>query len=311
MIGPEGAIWVGDVLRTLGALGFDEGSDASTRLAVAELLGFTKSVGDDEPEVRPEERVDHPDEQPDEPSTPAPLVELLDPVGQQSVEVSLENVEISEELAAPLPAAATEGCDWYDPLLDHATANRFLRRALRTDCRTRRIEPKAAVRHLASLRRLDRLPMVSRRAYRRGGQILIDLGPAMSPFAGDQADLADRARTLSRGRIEVFGVNDVPVESVAVDDGTDTVWKTYHSPIPGAPVLILSSLGGGAPVGDQWSPTSRQWSDFVTALRRRGARVVALVPFDPARLSQAVANEVTAVGWDCSAADFLAAAERR
>ncbi|MGH1493319.1 MAG: hypothetical protein ACRBK7_28635 [Acidimicrobiales bacterium] len=311
---------MGDVIRTLAALSDDGHAGPSTRNAVAELFGFSGATSernddDDGAFKRP------PEERPAEAEPAAPLVELLEPLvleRNENVE-DFENIDGPEAAAASpgadrvfarLPATATEPCDWYDPLLDHATANRVIRAALRTDWKTRTIEPRSAVRHLARLRPIDELPRVSQRGYRRGGQVLIELGPAMGPFAQDQNDIANRVRRMSGGRIETLGVSEVPAISAAADDGSTTVWKDYRPPASGAPVLILSALGVVGPTADPWSPTSAQWMSFVSQLRQHGARILALVPLAPSRLPSPLRRTVTAVRWDERAGAAMTTATR-
>lgn len=298
MVQPAGEIWLGDVIRAVTALG---PSDATHRAAIAELLGF-RDIEHLAPLPNPD-AVPTPPAPRDEPQvTLTPLVELIEPLARAHVGPSPAPPLESDRTTVGIPVVGTERCDWYDPLLDHATANRLLRTTLRTWCPYRTLAPRTAVRHLARLLPMTDLPRKKRLGYRRGGQLIIDLGPGTGPLARDQMDIADRVRQLSGQRIDVLGVSEIPPVSVSVDEGTSTSWRSYRLPANRAPVLILGVLGAVGPSADPLAATTEQWLTFTARLDRRGSDVTALVPMSPARLPRPLRHLLHALRWDSEAA---------
>jgi hypothetical protein len=159
-----------------------------------------------------------------------------------------------------------------------------------------------AVELIARGETLRTLPRQPARSLARGVQVLFDIGENMQPFAQDRGTLRrDLRRIVGEGGLEVL--NFVGSPRRARRDGNPRAWRDYWSdllPQAGACVLAVTDFGAGEPAGLAHGSSPYAWRGFAESLRRRGHRVVAFVPYPPARWPQSLGRAISLVQWDRS-----------
>ncbi len=99
----------------------------------------------------------------------------------------------------PLPrqgSMVAETLSPIEPLLRPGWARAILSAALSTDGDAGDVDVEALVPLIATRSQIDRLPRLPRPTMRRGVQLLLDRGPGLTPFSGDQDWLATQVRRV-------------------------------------------------------------------------------------------------------------------
>lgn len=187
-----------------------------------------------------------------------------------------------------------------DPSLLPPTRRRAILAAL---CRTTgpgEIDVPELVRRLARAEPVDRLPTTLVPTMRRGVQVLVDLGPGMQPFLGDQRSVVDMLhRLIGQEGLEVLRFAGTPLDEPGVGPGPIWTWRPYRPPIDDRRVLVLSDLGSGPGHSDRHAVWAR-WLRFAALFRHVGRPMVALVPVPAQRLPAVLRARMPMVTWDRS-----------
>jgi hypothetical protein len=155
-------------------------------------------------------------------------------------------------------------------------------------------------------RPLARLPRQVRPTVRRGVRLLVDRADSLVLFRTDQDELIDRLRELlGKGRLEVLEFRAFPGQAKTQpqthaderDPDLDVGLSRWRTQRPATPVLIVSDFSIGTRADhEEWIPPHR-WCEFADELRARGADVVGLIPYAPARWPPHLSTSISCVPW--------------
>lgn len=143
------------------------------------------------------------------------------------------------------------------------------------------------------LARLLRMPLPT---LRRGVQLLLDVGPAMDPYAADQRGLVKALDDLlADDRLALWFFSRCPGRRVWSEPGsTPCAWRP---PAHGAPVIVLSDLGIGGPLLDRERPGASEWLGFARRVREAGHALVGLVPYEATRWPRRLQLAMVLIHW--------------
>jgi len=132
---------------------------------------------------------------------------------------------------------------------------------------------------------------------RRGVQLLLDRGEAMTLFFGDQRALLAALRPLvGPERVQLLHFAGCPTRGAG--PGPRHQWARYEVPPPRTKVIVVSEFGIAPPRGLQQSSTTAEWIEFAETLRGAECDLIGLVPYPPHRWPRALAGTVKLVQWD-------------
>lgn len=298
-----GDIWLADLARALAVL--KPRSDVEVR-SITRLLGFAAPLPLDQ-EAQPArpaavEELAPPDAEDAEgeddsgaPARPAEAAALpqLTPVGRQPVTTvgwgvqSLPRVNASQ--LGTLPAR--------EPLLAPRGAAVILHTMAARSTAEGPLDVPTIVDLLARLQVVEHLPREARPTLRFGVQVLVDLGLAMRPFAGDQAQVVAQVRTaVGTQRTSVRYFSDAPGRGAG--PGPRRTWRTYEPPEHGTRVLVLSDFGLGGPRLDGHRSQPEEWRRLVGDLRRLECDAVGLLPVPADRWPPWLSALMPLICWD-------------
>lgn len=185
------------------------------------------------------------------------------------------------------------------PLLAHRWSRAILSTAMSADTATNAIDVEAIVDAVSRGIPLRRVPRRIVPTLSHGVQLLVDRGPSSAPFLQDQ-DLLARQIQVVAGSDRVQLLRFDPARGFIAGKGPRTRWESYFDlppPPAGVTIVLLSDLGiVRAPHESSAGPA--QWLDFLARLRSRGNRVIAFVPFAPARWPRLSRGLAFLVPWD-------------
>ena len=183
----------------------------------------------------------------------------------------------------------------HEPLWEPRWSRDLVAAALSTPTTGHAVDEPQAVKILSSGRPLTEVPRLPARTLARGGQILVDMGTAMDPFARDRYALAELIRSVTgRDRTPVVLFGGAPRAARADDDA----WDPYLPPEPRTPVIALTNLCIGGPSGTAREGSPMSWLRVADDLRRRGSPLLAIVPYPPARWPTMLRGRMTILRWD-------------
>ncbi|MHA3700895.1 hypothetical protein ACXR2U_01810 [Jatrophihabitans sp. YIM 134969] len=143
-------------------------------------------------------------------------------------------------------------------------------------------------------RPLVSLPQLTRTTTRRGLQLLVDLGPSMTPFDRDQRRIRRTVEQIAGpDGLQVLRFRGSPLAEPGAGRGPIWGWRPYRPPTTPRPIVVLSDLGLLTP--DGFNP---DWQRFVRLCHEARCPVVALVPVPPHRVPAAVRRVLAVVHWD-------------
>jgi len=154
------------------------------------------------------------------------------------------------------------------------------------------VDVDAVIRRCTDVRPLDELPVTREWTLRHGVHLLVDDGAAMRPLASDVGQVVEAFRDAVGGREGADG----PLR-VTRFRGTPPDCASSAFLERGPTRVLLSDLGIGASPG---AAPVEDWVHWLDAARRRGLRLLALVPYRPARWPGPIARKVRCVHWDPS-----------
>ncbi|MFD5095103.1 hypothetical protein ACFWMR_31185 [Amycolatopsis thailandensis] len=314
-------IWLGDVLRALGADGI---GDVATRRVVARLLGFSeddlllpeqedygrpprdvsvrqRTAGEDSPPV-PDEQPEPPEPpvQPEPPQEPAsPELKAVKPTVVMSPPVpGCRDKLHAEPVPRPEPRHLTAR-PAHQGLLPPRSERSILQMMLSRPVFDGPVDVGVLVDTIARGLPIRELPRARITTSRFGVQVLVDTGPAMAPFRRDQDVLVTRVRAVVGDQATVVRYF-AGTPSRGCRDEPTAEPKAYRPPAPGGKVLVLSDLGlaGRPDLPDR--PLTGEWARFAALVLSRACAPVALVPVSPGRLNGALRLSLTLVSWDRS-----------
>lgn len=300
-----GDIWLADVARAFAAL---RPATAEERRLIAQLLGVGPSAAPaDEPispaaegeQVTPvTNAVDQPDQEAEAPAGSAPAADLplLTPVAREPVSAVGWGVR-SLPRSAVRPPGPGPG---REPLLAPRGAASILQAMIARNTEEGPLDVATIVDFLARRQTLERLPREVRPTLRFGVQVLVDMGLAMEPFAGDQAQVIAQVRDVAgpqRTSVRYFA--DAPARGAG--PGAGRTWRRYEPPDPGTRVLILSDFGLGGPVPHPRRSQPDEWRSLAGELRRRDCAAVGLLPVPAGRWPAWLLALMPLISWDRAA----------
>lgn len=304
----------GDFLRAFARV---RPKDPAAKRALANLFGldYAEDAGIRDPELEPDvedpmqARTQPRTQQPARPAEPpraAPAARSHEILGTDVTPAFLR--PLANEVQPPqwglvkpleLPPAATREPPPLEPLLVPRWTRGILSAALTRRLAEGDIDVEAVVGTISTGRPFRAVPR--RLVSRSGGavQVLVDASEAMAPFAEDARWLTGRIEaTAGRDRTETLGIEYARV--FLAGRGSRLRWTDYfrdHAPLPGVVVILLSDLGiGRAPLGRWASP--EHWLSFAEGLHKRGAGLVALVPYARDRWPAELRRTIPIVQWD-------------
>lgn len=302
---PDPEIWLGDLVRCLVRL---QPQDAATARAVVAALG----LGFEEPEPvesAAEEAPRQPSVPESAPSTERPAEDTAAPAPDLGAVPLLPTATDEAATMEPLPWATVEPlrrgppetarpAPPREPLLDPRWTRQLVAYALATPVYDGPVDGVALVDRIARGKPVVRIPRRPRPSLRVGAQLLVDIGEAMEPYAADRWDVqAELERVVGATCLQTLQFRDAPVRGA----GAGPVWtwpERYEPPEPGVPVLVLTDLGIGGIRASSAPSQEREWLELAGILRRRGSRLIVLVPYPATRWPVRLARELTVVEWD-------------
>lgn len=191
----------------------------------------------------------------------------------------------------------------HSPLFHPAWQRRLLLAALSVPARRRQIDESQLIGRLAQAEPITVIPRRWTTRPGAGVQVILDLDPAMTPFAHDQTQLVtELCRAIGGEQVRVLRCDGDPLERIG--DGPRRSWQRYRPPKTGWPVLALTA--GATP--NPWSRGTHGWAAFFRQAVQDGTPVTVLSPWGDERLST-VPEEIRVVAWDrkTTVADVLRA----
>jgi hypothetical protein len=160
---------------------------------------------------------------------------------------------------------------------------------------TQQIDISKAVRRIADLATLTRLPYRKKPSVRRGVQLLLDVGPRMDPFADDREQLVSSLlRLLAPEMVHIVRCYGWPPD----DPKTQLIYGEYRRPTPGTPALLVSEVGEGEGIFAPVDAEADDWIAFAQRLSTYGCELIVLAPISRERLSLRARRHLTIVPWD-------------
>jgi hypothetical protein len=299
MGGQRSSIFLGDLVQAIRRL---EASDYETQKLIAEMLGMNlapRLVKTPETLVPKRTRTQPlPEVKLDVPPVPA-----TSPVSD-SVPITIEHFQsekgewISD--VEPLPMLQAENEHYLAPQLEPLLLPQWTRGILvgslatRTDDGLPDIEKITET--LARGEAVKELPTHSSPTLRRGLQLLIDKGQAMTLFARDQVWLHKEIRQMAGSdRVQSQYFVGSPLRGAG---SGPKPWPEYSPPLPGTPIVLLTDLGICQPMfADDWADTE-EWLTFCATIRHADCPLIAFVPYGAPRWPKQLARALTIIQWD-------------
>lgn len=185
-----------------------------------------------------------------------------------------------------------------EPLFDPRRSRALVQRMVSKSLPVGPIDVAQVVRRAARLAPLATLPRRPRDDLRMGVQLLLDIGPAMQPYAQDVAAFAAEVVSVAgHAGTEICCFRNAPLRGVIPPGG----WlpEEYRLPAPGIPVIALTELGLAAVPGrTDMPPRPDEWLALAESLRRRQSPLTVLTPYPRHRLPAGMAAKMRILSWD-------------
>ena len=297
-------IWLGDLARAFRALG---PIAPVQRAAVAKMLGLVDVMPTEETAAtvrsgtgndRLADVASLPESATSAPrqavlNTNLPVLPPLDP----SV-VSQSYVWRGSPLPAPESRTRSPRIP-LQPLLASSSAEAILRTAIARSVPGGAVDTRSLVRTVARQKVVRIVPRMPVATLRFGGQVMVDLGRGMEPFAGDRrAVVRQLRRIVGLENLAVQYFSHAPLRGVS--DRPNGRLGDYQPPAQGTRILLLSDLGLGGGIGDYRRGRREEWEAFADLAARNDCWVTALVPFPPKRWPTWLVRLFPLISWDRS-----------
>lgn len=204
--------------------------------------------------------------------------------------------------ASPVPSLppptleANEPLPPFDPLFTPSWTRSILSLALATPGAHGAVDLRRVVERFSRGRALSRLPRRVIPTMRKGVQVLVDRGSGMVPFARDAEWLVREIRLVAGQETPVLNFRGLP--SRGVSDARRRKRFAYEPPPVGVPVALVTDFGIGIDDFASDRATTREWTEFLRAVKRTDSPVIAFVPYPRHRCPFAIASMVTVIEWD-------------
>ena len=314
-----GPVCEGDFVRALACLDVGDDGTAGT---IAHLLGLEGDpVETAQPDPAPSRhqppvvtRQEASPQLPTPSAGQAPPTETASPVHRQHISSLLEEVEDGGPAWSldvdPLEREVGDRPPPLLPLFHPSWTRAILTAALSTRVPGGTIDTGRAVDLIARGRAVTALPRRTRPTLRWGVQLLVDRSPAMAPFFRDERWIEHViVHTAGTDQVEVFDFVACPIP--AVRPRSSLSWQAYRPPPRGTPVLVLTDLGIGRPLGwSGWADTG-DWLAVAGRVGRAGCPLTGFVPYSPPRWPVGLQGAFSIVEWDRRTTPSRASASSR
>jgi hypothetical protein len=241
----------------------------------------------------------------DAPRREDPAIRITEPAEIRFAPVPLWRLESAESLEEPAEDGGTDGeaaleaselapkgpMPDPEPIVPWPRLWPALREALRSAVPSREVDVAELVERWGRGESLDELPLREASAWSRRVTLLVDRGPRLIPFWSDQDELCRRLRrTLGRAGVRVARGLEGPRGPWL--HGRAGARAPSPVPVQGETVVAVGDLGFY-----ESGRLRTSWARWGRHLRRRGARLRALVPCPAARWQRAVAGPWRAIDW--------------
>jgi hypothetical protein len=300
---------VADYFRAVAELGAAD--DREKQQAIAEVLGLSeervvgKAVeGSAANEVMPVSATVRADVSPVTSSSSVPSARREDAPPLRYTLTKLPSIRRRPEWLEhvrplPPPPKTSGSAPPAPPLFAPRWSRAILSTAMSRDTSSTTIDIEAIVAWRSRGLPIRRLPHRILPTLTHGVQLLVDRGPAAAPFLADQELLIQQIGLVAgNDRVQVLRFD--PSRGFVAGSGSRLRWKDYFtlpSPPPGMTIVIISDLGI-ATVPHEGNATPAEWLHFINRLRARGNRVLAFVPYAPARWPAVLRRRAGMVPWD-------------
>lgn len=295
-------IWLADLMRGFERL---QPADEATRACLARMAGFDwRPLGKPQPAPKPGLAAPPPQATAPTPRPPA-ATPIAPPPG--------DGASIEEDLPLIGTAAPEPGTEWeaVKPLEPPPSAPReqppylplfrpeWGRHLATTLARIPRpmgpVDEEQLTRAMSQGTPVTRIPRRPIWSLSLGVQLLLDVGPGMEPFAGDQIALAALFRdAVGPGQTREVQFADCPSRGV-IEDGEVVA---YSPPDPGVPVVAVSDLGLGGPPTHLARSRPVEWLALARRLAAQGSHLRILVPYERSRWSADLRDSLCLIEWD-------------
>ncbi|MCP4387911.1 MAG: hypothetical protein GY802_06430 [Gammaproteobacteria bacterium] len=135
---------------------------------------------------------------------------------------------------------------------------------------------------------------------RLGLQLLLDRGEAMTPYLRDQELLVESiCKVFGEDLVDELRFVDSPLEGVGTGPVSNWV-REHRSPPPGTPLAVLTDLGIGRSRLPAAGVTPDEWLRFARQQRVAGCPLLAIVPYELARVPPALRTHFRVLPWSRS-----------
>jgi hypothetical protein len=238
--------------------------------------------------------------------TTAEPAHAVPPTGQRAVGV--RQIRAPEANAEPpgwlvdvtppaRPAGATLAGPPPQPLFPRRQTRGLLTAALSTWNSDGPLDVARVVEMLARVEPIRELPLERISSVRRGVQVLVDTGMAMSPYRADIDGLVGAiGDVMAEDQFTQRYFAGCPTRGCVAFGQVEM--KRWAPPPRGTPVLVFGDLGIGRPPDIEERASVEEWLDFADQAATAGCRVVAMVPYGPRRWPRALTRAMQIVHWD-------------
>jgi hypothetical protein len=180
----------------------------------------------------------------------------------------------------------------FEPLLRPLGTRALVGAAIATPRPGGALDVDRVAERIARRQPLEPLPWRRQAAVPGAVLVVVDRGPGMAPFAPDAEDLVARiASVAGRDRTRVLRVYQSPRMRASGKAAP------FVLPPRGTTVVALTDVGI-APAEERVPRLHDDWLALAGDLRAAGCRLIAFVPYPPARWPRRIAAAMTLLPWD-------------
>lgn len=299
------------------ASGWLQPANFATLEQVADLLGFqplpagvTPAGGTStrpaavEPPTTPAVELTMPPPTVPEPPTPPPTAPRPTAAGSLTFRLDGPTLAATSGTApawyvevTPLPPARTVTSPPAAPLLVPQWTRTTLTRIVSVPVPEGRVDVSQLAITLARLQLPRTIPREPVPTLRHGVQVLVDLGETMAPYRQDQRRVVrELYHLIGTEYFEALQYRGAPGRGVQ-PLGSREPPHTYTSPPAGTPVVVLGELGMAPPHYTLPTVSVGEWQEFAAQVRDAGCRLMAVVPYGPARWPTALRGGLEINYW--------------
>lgn len=184
-----------------------------------------------------------------------------------------------------------------EPLFRTQTTRAILSTALATEREEGDVDLDRVLWHATHLKPLKTLPRQPVSTLRFGIQLLVDRGPGMTPYLGDQDLLIEELRKVAgKDRVQTLFFDKCP--SRGCGSGGRATWRqAYEPPGPGTPAVLLTDLGIASKRQPGVGVGALEWLGFAKRVRGAQCPVLAIVPYAKERCPAELLEHISVLPW--------------